>query len=252
MKLSGRVAVITGAARGIGRAIASVFAREGAVVVLVDREDSASLAEHLSSQLQFGDVRARAVSLVLDITDPTAVRESIDHQVKELGSIDILVNNAGIIARGTIEELTHETWRSVLDVNLNGTFNCCKAVIPHMTRHGGGRILNITSIAGKMGDITAAAAYGTSKGAVNTFTRSLARQLAEHNITVNAIAPHAVATDMSAEWSDEKRKSVIGSIPLGRLALPEEIAEAALFLVSDAASFITGEVLNVNGGALMD
>jgi 3-oxoacyl-[acyl-carrier protein] reductase len=162
------------------------------------------------------------------------------------------VNNAGIIARGTITTLDYGTWQNVMEVNVNGTFNCCKAAVRHMIQQKNGRILNITSIAGKMGDITAAPAYGTSKGAVNTLTKSLARQLAPLGITVNAIAPHAVETDMSAEWSEEKRRSVIDSIPLGRLAKPEEIAEAALFLVSAGASFITGEVLNMNGGALMD
>jgi 3-oxoacyl-[acyl-carrier protein] reductase len=149
-------------------------------------------------------------------------------------------------------DLSYETWRRVLDVNLNGTFNCCKAAIAHMIRGAGGRILNITSIAAKMGDITAAPAYGTSKGAIDTFTKSLARQLAEHNVTVNAIAPHAIETDMSAEWSEAKRREVISAIPLKRMGKPDDVAEAALFLVSDAASFITGEILDVNGGALMD
>ena len=246
MGLGGRTALVTGAARGIGRAIARALARDGAVVGLADLRDAARAAAEL-----------RAEGLVvfpaeLDVTQPRSVQDVFDGVARDHGGIDILVNNAGIIARGGILELSHEVWRRVLDVNVNGTFNCCKAAIPHMIRRGGGRILNITSIAGKMGDITAAPVYGTSKGAINTFTKSLARQLAAHRITVNAVAPHAIETDMSAEWSAEKRRDVLDGIPLGRMGSPEDVAAAALFLVSDAAAFITGEILDVNGGALMD
>ena len=246
MILGGKTALITGAARGIGRAIALRFASEGAAVGLIDLKSTEELARSLEAQGLEG------FALELDITDPARVRETFDAVARDRGSIDILVNNAGIIARGTILDLSYETWRRVLDVNLNGTFNCCKAAIPHMVRQNGGRILNISSIAGKMGDITASPAYGTSKGAINTFTRSLARQLAEYGITVNAIAPHAIETDMSAEWSEEKRREVVSAIPLRRMGRPEDVAEAAVFLASDASSFITGEILNVNGGALMD
>jgi len=172
--------------------------------------------------------------------------------VREKGGIDILVNNAGIIARGGIMDLSREQWLQVMDVNVNGNFYWCKAVVPHMIRQKGGRILNVTSIAGKMGDITAAPVYGTSKGAINALTKSLARQLAEYGITVNAVAPHAIETDMSAEWSEEKRRAVVDAIPLRRMGTAREVAEAVSFLVSDEAAFITGETLNVNGGFLMD
>jgi len=246
MVLRGRIALVTGAARGIGKAIALRFAREGASVGLIDLRDTRELAQQMKKD------GYQALALNADITDHEAVNATVDAVVRELGTIDILVNNAGIIVRGSILDLTYEAWRKVLDVNVNGTFNCCKAVVPHMIRHQGGRILNITSIAGKMGDITASPAYGTSKGAVNTLTKSLARQLAEYRITVNAIAPHAIETDMSAEWPEEKRRQIIASIPLKRLGKPEEVAEAALFLVSDNASFITGEILDLNGGFLMD
>ena len=192
---------------------------------------------------------ATAFPVRLDITDAEAVTAAVDALVGERGSIDILVNNAGIVARGTLADLTPEIWRRVFAVNVDGAFHLCRAVVPHMIRRGGGRILTITSIAGKTGDLTASPAYGTSKGALNTFTKSLARQLAVHGITVNAVAPHAIETDMSAQWSAEKRREVIAGIPLGRLGTPEEVAEAAAFLVSDGASFITGEILDVNGGA---
>lgn len=246
MILKGKIAVITGSVRGIGRAIAIRFASEGAIVVVMDKDSTDELVK------QIKDNGNEAIGLIIDVTDHESVTAEIDRIVNNLGRIDILVNNAGIIARGSFPDLSYKKWLNVLDVNLNGVFNFCKAVVPHMIRDRYGKILNVSSIAGKMGDITAAPVYGTSKGAVNTFTKSLARQLAEYNINVNAVAPHAVETDMSAEWSDEKRKEIIESIPLKRLAKPEEIAEAVLFLVSDRAGFITGEILNINGGVLMD
>jgi len=244
--LASTTTIVTGAGRGIGAAIARRFAAAGSLVIAVDLKEPADVAFTIEAE------GGQAVPVALDITDHELVERTIQQLAAEYTPCNILVNNAGIIARETIESLSHETWRSVMDVNLNGAFNMCKAVVPYMQQRRSGSILNITSIAGKMGDITASPAYGTSKGAVNTLTRSLARQLAEYSITVNAVAPHAVETDMSAQWSAEKRRAVIESIPLKRLAKPEEIAEAALFLVSPGARFITGEVLNVNGGALMD
>lgn len=246
MVLDNKVAIITGANKGIGAAIAHRLARAGAYTVLLDVGSADDAAERIRVD------GGRASALQVDVTDPEHVEREFARVASELGSIDVLVNNAGIIARGTIRTITYDMWRQVIDVNLNGTFNCCKAAAEHMIRAGGGKILNIASVAGKMGDVTAAPAYGASKGGVITLTRSLARQLADHNITVNGIAPHAVETDMSAEWSTEKRRAVIEAIPLKRLASPAEIAEAALFLVSQEADFITGEVLNMNGGFLMD
>jgi 3-oxoacyl-[acyl-carrier protein] reductase len=245
MRLASRTAIVTGAARGIGRAIAERFAREGAVVVVAD------LPKPLEAEADV--LQNRGLNLVpVDITDFAAVEAMVSTVIDTFGAVDILVNNAGVIARGTIVDLTPEEWRRVLDVNLNGTFYCCKAVVPHMITCKSGVILNITSVAGKTGDITAAPVYGTSKGAVNAFTKSLARQLAEYGIRVNAIAPHAIETDMSAEWSAQKRAEVIQSIPLGRLGTVSDVAEAACFLVSDDSAFITGEVMDVNGGFLMD
>lgn len=246
VKLLGKVAVITGAARGIGREIAIKFAEEGASVVIIDMREATDVV----SQLRQGGFDAMAIAV--DITNSFLVEEAAQSIIGMKGSIDILVNNAGIIARGTFMDLSREQWLQVMDVNVNGNFYWCKAVVPHMIRRKGGRILNITSIAGKMGDITAAPVYGTSKGAINTLTKSLARQLAEYGITVNAVAPHAIETDMSADWSEEKRRAVIDSIPLQRMGTVSDVAEAALFLVSDGAAFITGEILNVNGGYLMD
>jgi len=244
--LEEKIVIVTGANRGIGAAIASGFAEAGSRVIAVDLEEPISLLETV------GSARNRIVPAALDVTDHKKVLAVIEEVARMYGPPDILVNNAGIIARGTIEELSYREWLAVMNVNLNGPFNMSKAVIPYMKKRKTGVIISITSIAGKMGDITAAPAYGTSKGAVNTFTRSLARQLADYGIRVNAVAPHAVETDMSASWSKEKRRSVIEGIPLKRLAQPAEIADAVLYLASDNAGFITGEVLNINGGALMD
>ncbi len=244
--LQNRIALVTGAARGIGKAIALRYAAEGASLILADVQDATELRDALRKD------GGKALSYRIDITDAAAVEAMVVEVAESFGPVDILVNNAGIITRGTILELTLETWKKVLDVNVNGTFNCCKAVIPQMMKKGYGRILNISSIAGKIGDITAAPAYGTSKGAINAFTKSLARELAPYGITANAIAPHAIETEMSAEWSAEKRADVIRSIPLKRLGKPQEVADAAVFLVSDGAGFITGEIMDLNGGFLMD
>jgi len=246
MSLKGQTALVTGATRGIGEAIALGLAEQGIVVGLMDIRDPAPTAEKLQAK------GYTAMPFNVDVTDSESVGSAVDTMVQRFGRIDILVNNAGIIARESILELSLETWQRVMDVNVNGTFICSKAVIPHMIEQSYGRIVNVTSIAGKMGDITASPAYGTSKGAINTFTKSLARQLAMYNITVNAVAPHAIETDMSAEWPEQKRRSVVGAIPLKRMGSPQEVAQAVLFLVSTGASFITGEILDINGGYLMD
>ena len=246
MRLKDKVALVTGAARGIGKAIAVRLAQEGVYVGLMDLRETQPLAKKME------EAGHTTIPLSVDITDYESVTRAVDAMVRKYGRIDILVNNAGIIVRGTMLELSHEDWQRVMNVNVNGTFNCCKAVIPQMVKQSYGRIVNITSIAGKMGDLTAAPAYGASKGAINTFTKSLARELAGYNITVNAIAPHAIETDMSAEWSDEKRRKIVDSIPLKRLGKPEEVAAAVVFLINEEASFITGEILDMNGGYLMD
>lgn len=248
MKLKNRVAIVTGAARGIGRAIALTFVREGARVGLVDmdRDTLERVREEIEKR------KGEALSLPCDITKNLQVIEMVDRVQKAFGRVDILVNNAGIIRRGTIETVTEEDWDRVIEVNLKGTFNCSKAVVGIMKEQGYGKIVNISSIAGKMGDITSAPGYGPSKAGIDALTKTLARQLAPYGINVNGVAPHAIETEMSAQWSDEKRREIIASIPLGRLGKPEDVAEAVLFLVSDEASFITGEILDVNGGALMD
>jgi len=248
MKLKDRVAIVTGGARGIGKAIALTFVREGAKVALVDVDKERLETFKNGIEKKRGDI----IHISCDITKSSEVKEMVSQVKRSFGRIDILINNAGIIRRGTIETVTEEDWDRVIEVNLKGTFNCCKAVVDIMKQQGYGKIVNVSSIAGKMGDITSAPGYGPSKAGVDALTKTLARQLAPYHINVNAVSPHAIETEMSAQWSEERRKEIIASIPLGRLGKPEDVAEAVLFLASDAASFITGEILDVNGGALMD
>jgi 3-oxoacyl-[acyl-carrier protein] reductase len=172
--------------------------------------------------------------------------------VKEYGRIDYLINNAGIIRRRTGPEINVSDWDEVFSVNARGPFLFCKYVAEVMIGQKSGRIVNVSSIAAKLGDITSAPGYGPSKAALDALTKTFARELAPYGITVNSVAPHAIATEMSAQWSEEKRSSIIGAIPLKRLGRPEEVAATVLFLLSEGAGFITGEIVDVNGGFLMD
>jgi 3-oxoacyl-[acyl-carrier protein] reductase len=248
VKLKNRVAIVTGGARGIGKAIALTFLREGAKVAIIDSDKER--LEALKKEIKKENKEAMVIPC--DITKGSDVNGMVDQVRKAFGRIDVLVNNAGIIRRGTIETVTEEDWDRVIEVNLKGTFNCCRAVVETMKSQRYGKIVNISSIAGKMGDIASAPGYGPSKAGMDALTKTLARQLAQYRINVNGIAPHAIETEMSAQWSEERRKEIIASIPLSRLGKPEDVANAVLFLASDEASFITGEILDVNGGALMD
>jgi len=256
MTLEGRVALVTGAGKGIGKAIALAFAREQSHVVINDICPNEELKDVVSEISAYG---VKGLPIQADVSQFEQVKDMIGHVERTFQRLDILVNNAGIIRnnagiirRGTIETVTEEEWDQVIRVNLKGTFNCSKAAVDIMKRQRRGKIVNVSSIAGKTGDITSAPGYGPSKAAIDALTKTLARQLAQYGINVNAVAPHAIETEMSAQWSEEKRKSIIEAIPLKRLGKPEDVAEAVVFLASDKASFITGEVLDVNGGFLMD
>jgi len=248
MRFKDQVAIITGAARGIGRSITLALVGEGAKVVPVDVDREA--LQNLRAEVEKRG--GQALPVACDISKSSDVERMVEEVLKAFGRIDLLVNNAGIIRRGTIETVTEEDWDRVIAINLKGTFNCCKAVVGPMKRQGSGKIVNVSSIAGKLGDINSAPGYGSSKAGADALMKALARQLAPSGIRVNAVAPHAIETEMSAQWSDERRREIIAGIPLGRLGRPEDVADAVLFLASDAASFITGEILDVNGGALMD
>ena len=248
MNLVDKVALVTGAGRGIGKAIAIALAREGANVIVndVDLQTAEKVAKEINSMDQ------QALAIQVDVSDTKEVNRMVQLVIKKFKRVDILVNNAAIIKRGLIEDLKEEDWDRVIDINLKGAFNCMKAVAGIMKKQRYGKIVNISSIAGKIGDLASAPCYGASKAGMTCLAKSLARELASYNINVNVVAPHAIETDMSREWSEEKRKNIIANIPLGRMGEPEDIAEAVVFLVSDKAKFITGEVLDVNGGYLMD
>jgi len=248
MSLVNKIAIVTGAGRGIGRAIAIALAREGANVVVNDV--NIKTAEEVVKEIE--SLGHQAVAIQVDVSDTKEVNRMVQLVLKKFKRVDILVNNAGIIRRGSIEDLAEEDWDRVINVNLKGAFNCTKAVVGIMKKQRSGKIVNISSIAGKIGDIASAPCYGASKAGMICLAKSLARELASYGINVNVVAPHAIVTDMSKEWSEEKRKEIIAGIPLGRLGEPEDVAEAVIFLVSDKAKFITGEVLDVNGGCLMD
>jgi 3-oxoacyl-[acyl-carrier protein] reductase len=249
MEFDDRVVLVTGAGRGIGKAIALAFARENAHVIINDVCSQAELDNVVVASSTSGE---HHLAIRADVSQFEQVNEMIKQIESTFHRLDILVNNAGIIRRGTIETVTEEEWDQVLRVNLKGTFNCCKAVVDIMKRQRSGKIINVSSVAGKTGDITSAPGYGPSKAAIEAFTKTLARQLAQYGITANAVAPHAIETEMSAQWSEEKRKAIIEAIPLKRLGKPEEVAAAVLFLASEKANFITGEILDINGGFLMD
>ena len=250
MTFAGRVVLVTGAARGIGRAIAAAFAGEKAGVVLNDvgpQDRLQAVAGELSAA-----TACRVIVIAADVKRYDEVQEMVRHVGREFGRLDVLVNNAGIIRRGSIETVTEQDWDDVIGVNLKGAFNCCKAAADIMIRQRYGKMINVSSVAAKTGDITSAPGYGPSKAGMDALTKTLARQLAHYGINVNGVAPHAIETDMSAEWPPEKRKAIIEAIPLKRLGKPEDVAEAVLFLASEKAAFITGEILDVNGGFIMD
>ena len=249
MSFKGLVVLVTGASRGIGRAIAEAFVHAKAHVILNGAREGSEL-EDLAKALSSGDSICLAVRA--DVGRREQVQKMFDLVEERFQKLDILVNNAGIIRRGSIESVSEEDWHQVIDTNLNGTYNCCKKASDIMIRQKYGKIINVSSIAAKTGDITSSPGYGPSKAAIDALTKTLARQLAHYNINVNGVAPHAIETDMSAEWSDEKRQAIIEAIPLKRLGKPQDVAEAVLFLASEKAAFITGEILDVNGGFLMD
>lgn len=248
MRLKNKVAIITGASQGIGLGIARAFAREGARLALWDF-NAATLEKALAEVLESG---AETIAYLLDVSSKTQVDDAARKVREKWGAIDILVNNAGIYEVLPVEEISEAQWDRMLAVNLKGAFLCCQAVIPHLKSQGGGQIINMASAAGKVGGSAAGAHYSVSKAGVICLSKQLARELGAYNITVNAVAPGRVDTPIIRIVSDEENEAFRLRTPLGRLGTPEDIANAIVFLASEEASFITGEILDVNGGLLID
>ncbi len=246
MSLTGKIAVVTGSAQGIGQAIATTLAQEGADVVVADL-DADRCKETMARVEELG---RKAMAVSVNVGDWTQVKSMVDQVQKEWERIDILVNNAGITRDGLLLRMKEEDWQSVLQVNLTGTFYCVKAVLPTMSRQRNGRIVNIASIVGAIGNI-GQANYAASKAAVIGLTKTVAREYASRNVTVNAVAPGFIDTAMTQDLSPETKEALLSQIPLKRLGQASDIADAVSFLCSEKAGYITGHVLHVNGGMHM-
>jgi 3-oxoacyl-[acyl-carrier protein] reductase len=242
--LQGKLALVTGASRGIGAAIARDLASAGARVVVSYRERREA-AEAVVAEISTGGGTAEAIGF--DVADAAAVEGALRDVAGRLGNVDILINNAGVSADGLILRTGEESWNRVLDVNLKGVFNCTKAVTRGMMRARAGRIVNISSVVGFMGN-TGQATYAAAKAGVIGFTKAAARELASRDITVNAVAPGLIATDMLDGMQAAARDLVTALIPLRRLGRPEDVAAAVTFLAGPGGAYITGQVIHVNGG----
>lgn len=244
-RLQGKVAIVTGASRGIGRATALSLAAEGAKVV-VNYASSRESADRVVAEIEA--IGSQAIALPADVSQAGQVDELVNAVMEKWGQVDVLVNNAGITRDTLLLRMKPEDWQAVIDLNLTGVFLCTRAVSKIMLKQRSGRIINITSVAGQMGN-PGQANYSAAKAGVIGFTKTVAKELATRGITVNAVAPGFIATDMTA---DLKAEGILQFIPLGRYGKPEEVAGLIRFLASDpAAAYITGQVMNVDGGMVM-
>jgi len=250
--LDGRSALVTGASRGIGRSIALRFAEEGCAVALnyvaEAARDNAREAEDVAEAIRA--LGCRCLCVEADVTDDAGTEAMVAQVIEAFAGLDILVNNAGITRDKTLKKLDKADWDAVIAVNLTGAFHCTRAAIDHMRERGYGRIVSVASVVGQTGNI-GQTSYAASKAGLIGFTKSLAREVARRGITVNAIAPGFIDTEMTRAIPEEALEQTLAAIPLGRLGCPEDVANAALFLASDEASYITGHVLAVNGGFYM-
>jgi 3-oxoacyl-[acyl-carrier protein] reductase len=246
MSLNGQVAVITGASRGIGRAVALKLSSAGAAVVVTATtvEGAQKTADEITA------AGGKALALKVDVSVASEVETLFKEAVAAFGRLDILVNNAGITKDGLLLRMKESDWDAVMDVNLKGAFNCTREAAKVMSKARYGRIVNVSSVVGEMGN-PGQANYCASKAGMIGLTKSVAKELARRNVTVNAVAPGFIETDMTQELSEKAKESLMEQIPMGRLGSGDDIASAVLFLVSDAAAYITGHVLSVNGGMYM-
>ncbi len=241
-----RTACVTGASRGIGREIALALSRDGLKIVVAsnERENNDKVVEEIRA------AGGEAIAVYLDLAQADSIREAFQEALTACGRIDVLVNNAGITKDALSMRMKPEDWNLVLQINLSGAFLCAQQVIPGMMRERWGRIVNISSVVGLMGNI-GQANYVASKAGLIGLTKTLALELASRNITVNAVAPGFIETDMTRVLPEEIKQKMLARIPLARMGQPADVAAAVRFLVSDAASYITGQVLSVNGGMYM-
>jgi len=246
MRFQGKIAMVTGAARGIGKAISLAFAREGADLALLDYN-----LEVLSETVKEIEALGRkALPLEADVRSEEAVKKAVETILDKMGRVDILVNNAGVTRDNLMLRMSEEEWDTVLDINLKGAFICTKSVARAMLKQRSGSIVNIASVIGIMGN-AGQANYAASKGGVIAFTKSCAKEFASRNITVNAVAPGFIETAMTAKLSEENRIAMLALIPAKKLGQPEDVAKVVVFLASDDASYVTGEVVRVDGGMVM-
>ena len=246
MKLEGKVALVTGGARGIGREIALLFAKEGADVVICD----VNLETASATQKEIEALGRRSMSFQTDVTLLKSIEEMVNLVLDNFKHLDILVNNAGITKDNLLLRMSEEDWDKVLAVNLKGVFNCTKAVSRSMIKQRYGKIVNIASIIGIMGN-AGQANYAASKGGIISFTKSIARELASRHVNANAVAPGFIQTAMTDKLTPQQRTAMLANIPLNRLGVPGDVAQACLFLASNEADYITGQTIVVDGGMSM-
>ncbi len=246
MVLKDRVALVTGSAQGIGRQIALALGAEGADVVISD----VNLEKATQTSREIEALGRKSMALALDVTNFAQVEEAVNKILDKLGKVDILVNNAGITKDNLLLRMSEAEWDAVISVNLKGTFNCTKAVARPMIKQRKGKIVNIASIIGLMGN-PGQANYSASKAGIIALTKTTAKELASRNINANAIAPGFIQTAMTDKLPEELKQKMLSAIPLNRLGRPEDVAAACVFLASDAADYITGQVITVDGGMVM-